>query len=103
MTDLTDDELRAACEKAGLEVHEGNTGALVETPLAYVYTHEMGPAGDMLRAYVASLLVARVRKTHASDILEQYEDELMWQLVHGVFATDAQRIRAAMAVLEGEQ
>lgn len=107
MSGLTDEELRAACEASGLVEHDhlpGHWLAKLAAPCGHlrpgdtVSFHQQNPA---LPAYVASLLVTRVREER-----DWYADEL-YKLTGTVagdpfVATDAQRIRAAMEVLNGQ-
>lgn len=92
---MTLDELRAACERAGLRYYstpgphwkvQGNHTAL-------------RPDDPWLLSYVASLLVAEVRE--GDEFMGDMEYRLLIEHPDQVLmaATDQQRIRAAMAVL----
>ena len=95
---MTDNELREACEMAGLNVSQQSGGVWVviiedgRSAFKLGWTiHFQSPA---LPAYVAELLTAKVR---------ELGDDGRWMLAqHGcLMDTPEQRIRAAMAVLKG--
>ena len=95
MTDLTPEELRAACEAAGLEWDDGWCAAS-----AYQWRGESRqtiyhPQDPALPAYVASLLIAKVREMADADLepMEYFQHET-W------LATPTQKIRAAMEILK---
>ena len=103
---MTNDELREAAELAGLivepfvEISGGErwgSRILSKSRDMYIYWND-----PMLPAYVASLLVAKVKAdaSHRSTFRTKtwYSDDANYQGM--AFATDEQRIRAAVAVLK---
>jgi len=109
MRDLTTDELREACEAAGLMPQPLTKpemwGCCVTAGGCSVFAYQNDP---MLPAYVASLLVTKVRERELNFVRAMIEScwqdggdtcDMAGDERHVVYATDAQRIRAALAVL----
>lgn len=92
---MTPEKLREACKMAGLQVFDAGAGQMVNTGFSTMFLED--PA---LPAYVASLLLAKVR---SAALHEQYMSALLDELPgphlgepSAMLATDEQRINAAM-------
>jgi hypothetical protein len=91
-------ELRRAVELAGLQWFEGQLGSMVNTGFSTMFIED--PA---LIPYVASVVVAKVwgtRKEYNFSVVDKYLDSFDTSDTDELFATDEQRIRAAVAALE---
>ena len=101
MTDLTPEELRAACDAASLDcwhsaTHGQRAGILSDSGREEWSLPEDHPA---LPAYVASLLVEKAKNKHSGDA---FKLAMLGPLVDSPFATPAQKIRAAMEALNND-
>lgn len=94
---MTPEELRRACEVAGLPIEEDRMGTHVFTPDRYDLLDISSP---MLPAYITEILEEMVRE-RGEEACIRYSDFIMSPLAKYLdfVPTTEQRIRACMAVL----
>ena len=95
---MSDEELKAACEAAGLRCFPSAIGDGVNTGFSVELIEN-----PMLPSYVADLLVAKVWATRwhkNSDLIDRYLDSVDTTDCGEFFATAEQRITAAMRALK---
>ncbi|MGB0970370.1 MAG: hypothetical protein ACPGVG_05335 [Mycobacterium sp.] len=104
MTDLTTEELREACEMAGLEIVRWGDGWAIAVREDRFLNPEHPAEHLWIEARCASLLVAKVGEKGGYGramwfAMEKAIPDARWDFM---FATDPQRIRACIEVLRND-